>query len=285
MRTLVAALTLLVVTLVLGALVLLARLVGVPDRPNSIYERAARWWAKSMLFVSGTRVVIHGVERMRTGEPRIFASNHVSWYDVLVLVAHLPRYAFVAKAELFKVPLFGPAARAVGTIPIERENRKAAFQSYDEAAAQIRGGRNVVVFPEGTRGRDYALRPFKKGPFVLAVAAGVPVVPTLLHGTAEALPRGSLWLRGARVDVHLLEPVPTAGLDYSDRDALSARVHARIAAALREHYGVESEPFAPTARGAAPHSTVPDATVPDATVARGGAFAASDDVPGAAPAS
>jgi 1-acyl-sn-glycerol-3-phosphate acyltransferase len=170
---------------------------------------------------------------------------------VLVLVAHLPRYSVVAKAELFRVPLFGAAARAVGTIPIERENRRAAFESYDEAAARIRTGRNVVVFPEGTRGAEYALRPFKKGPFVLAVAAGVPVVPTLLHGTIEVLPRGSLWLRPGRVDLHLLEPVDAAGLSYDDRDALSAAVHARVADALLREYGVASPPFRP--------STAPDA--------------------------
>ena len=243
MRTLIAALSLLVLTVVCGTVVLVARMLGVPDGEGTIYERAPRWWARGILFMSGIEVVIHGEEQMRTREPRIFASNHVSWYDVLVLVAHLPRYSFVAKAELFRVPLFGGAARAVGTIPIERENRKAAFQSYEEAAERMRGGRNVVVFPEGTRGSSYALRPFKKGPFVLAVAAGVPVVPTLLHGTIEVLPRGSFWLRPGRVDVHLLEPVDAAGLSYDDRDALSAAVHGRMADALRREYGVDSPAF------------------------------------------
>ncbi len=238
MRTLAAALTLAVLTTVLGGVVIVAQLLGVPDGPGTIYERAPRWWARAVLAVSGIRVVMHGRERAETGEPRIFASNHVSWYDVLVLVAYLPRYSFVAKAELFRVPLFGAAARAVGTIPIDRDNRAAAFQSYKEAGLRIRDGRSVVVFPEGTRGTSYALRPFKRGPFVLATAAGVPVVPTLLHGTREALPRGSLWLRAGRVDVHLLEPVETAGLGHDGRAALSVRVHDRLAAELRDRYGV-----------------------------------------------
>ncbi|MDQ6926955.1 MAG: 1-acyl-sn-glycerol-3-phosphate acyltransferase, partial [Candidatus Eremiobacteraeota bacterium] len=152
--------------------------------------------------------------------------------------AYLPRYSFVAKAELFRVPLFGAAARAVGTIPIDRDNRAAAFQSYEDAVVQIREGRSVVVFPEGTRGTTYAIRPFKKGPFVLAIAAGVPVVPTLLYGTIKVLPRGSLWLRAGRVDLHLLEPVATAGLGYDAREALSTCVHARLAAELRDQYGL-----------------------------------------------
>lgn len=240
MRTLLAALTLVVLTTVLGGVVIVARLLGVKDGPGTVYERLPRLWARGILGVSGIRVVIHNPERARTGEPRIYASNHVSWYDVLVLVAHLPRYSFVAKAELFRVPVFGAAARAIGTIPIDRENRAAAFQSYEEAAEKIRDGRSVVVFPEGTRGRTYAVRPFKKGPFVLAIAAGVPVVPTLVHGTLEALPRGSLWLRAGRVDVHLLEPVETAGFGYDAREALAERVHDRLAGALADRYGVAS---------------------------------------------
>ncbi len=244
MRTLAAALTLAVLTVVLGPIVLLAQLFGVPDGPGTIYERAPRWWARGILAASGIRVIVHDPERARTGEPRIFASNHVSWYDVVVLVAHLPRYSFVAKAELFRVPLFGAAARAVGTIPIDRENRAAAFQSYEEAAERIRDGRNVVVYPEGTRGTTYEIRPFKKGPFVLAVAAAVPIVPTLIHGTLEALPRGSFWLRPGRVDVHLLEPVETAGLDYDARGALAARVHDRLAGELEARYGVPSAALA-----------------------------------------
>jgi 1-acyl-sn-glycerol-3-phosphate acyltransferase len=255
MRTLIAAIAFLLLTVVCGTIVLVAQLLGIPDGPGTIYEKAPRWWARGMLWVSGTEVVVHGAERMRTGEPRIFVSNHVSWYDVLALVAVLPRYSFVAKAELFKVPLFGGAARAVGTIPIERENRKAAFQSYEEAAARMKGGRNVVVYPEGTRGDSYALRPFKKGPFVLAIAAGAPIVPTLIHGTIEVLPRGSLWLTAGRVDVHLLEPVPTAGLSYDARDVLAREVYDRMAHAQQELYGIAS-PALPADRGAAPAAGV-----------------------------
>src|SRR4029434_6736432 len=125
---------------------------------------------------------------MRTGAPRIYVSNHVSWFDVLTLAAVLPRYKFVGKAELFRIPVFGRAAHAAGMIAIERENRKAAVEPSRVAAERIRPGASVVVFPEGTRGRVYALRQFKKGPFVLAVAAGVPVHPTIRHRTRAAMP-------------------------------------------------------------------------------------------------
>jgi len=167
---------------------------------------------------------------------------------VLALAAELPRYNFVAKAELFRVPVFGRGAKAVGTIPIQRENRKAAFAAYEEAAGRIRNGDSVVVFPEGTRGTSYALRPFKKGPFVLAIASQAPIVPTIVHGTIEVLPRGSFWAHPGTVHVHFLEPVPTTGYDYDHRHELMAVVWARMADALRDHYGVQSpgdpvEPF------------------------------------------
>jgi 1-acyl-sn-glycerol-3-phosphate acyltransferase len=187
-------------------------------------------------------VVVHGAERMANGSPRIYVGNHVSWFDVLALAVTIPRYKFVAKSELFKIPIFGPGIRASGMVEIQRDNRKAAFEAYKIAADRIRQGDSVIVFPEGTRGRDYSLRSFKKGPFVLAIAAGVPVVPVIVHGTIEINPKGSIQVRSGQADVHFLEPIPTEGLSYDDRDALSAAVRDRMANAMREVYGVESPP-------------------------------------------
>ncbi len=158
------------------------------------------------------RLVLHGEEACASSGRACSSPNHVSWYDIFTLLAILPRYRFVAKAELFKIPLFGPAARRAGTIPIQRENRKAAFQAYDEAAREIRGGASVVVCPEGTRGDSYALRPFKKGPFVLAIAAGAPIVPVVVYGTREVQPKGSFVIRSGTVHVHFLDEIPTTGL-------------------------------------------------------------------------
>jgi 1-acyl-sn-glycerol-3-phosphate acyltransferase len=240
-RTLVAMLTILVLTPVLATMVIVLSLLGVKPKPGGLLNHAPRWWARGILSAAGVNVVLHDEERMETGEPRIFVSNHVSWFDVLALAANLPSYSFVAKAELFRIPLFGRGALAVGTIPIERDNRKQAFESYKVAAERIRAGASVVVYPEGTRGTVYPLRPFKKGPFVLAVAAGVPVVPTIIHGSIEVLPRNSFRLhRGRTIHVHFLEPVDSAGLAYDDRDRLMRTVYERMATAMRRLYGVDS---------------------------------------------
>ena len=252
MRTILVFLTLIITTPVYGLMVIIASLFGVEHGEGSIYEKAPRWWAALALRVGGVRVRLHNVERMQTGEPRVFVSNHVSWFDVWALAAVLPRAKFLGKAELFRIPIFGRAARAAGMIAIERENRKSAFQSYRVAAERISDGASVAVFPEGTRGRTYALRQFKKGPFVLAVAAGVPIVPTIVHGTLEVMSRDSFRVRSGIVDIHFLEPIDASGLTYEDRNRLSQAAWDRMADAMRELYGVESpRPVTPSREAAA----------------------------------
>lgn len=239
-RTALAALTLLVVTPPLAAVVAIAAALRVENRSGGIYDWCSHCWARALLWAAGARVVVHGAEKRGDGEARIILANHVSWYDVFALASVVPRYRFVAKAELMHLPIFGRGALAVGTIPISRENRNSAFQSYKTAGERVREGTPVIVFPEGTRGEHYPLRQFKKGPFVLAIASGVPIVPTLVYGANSVMPRRGFHIRSGQIDVHFLDPVPTAGLDYEDRDRLAEDVRRRIATAMLELYGVES---------------------------------------------
>ena len=242
LTTIFALIAIPLITLVIGTLCMMSALLRFKDRPGSPYDVLPRAWAKGVLAAAGVRVRIHNIERSGDGNPHIFLANHVSWYDIPALGSFLPRAKFVAKAELFKMPVLGGAMRAVGMVPIERQNRKAAFGAYDEAARRIREGNSVIVFPEGTRGYDYPLRPFKKGPFVLAIDAGAPIVPVLIHGAREVIRRGSMMVHPGRIDVHLLEPVSVEGFSYDDRDMLAEKVRARIAEALFVHYGIESPP-------------------------------------------
>jgi 1-acyl-sn-glycerol-3-phosphate acyltransferase len=241
-RTILLYSTAAVATFFLGGTVIVAALLGVKNKPGGVYDKIPRWWSAAVLWAAGIKVRVHGMENARSGEPHIFASNHVSWFDVPALARVLPRYKFVAKAELFKVPIFGGGMRAVGMIEIQRDNRKAAFGAYEVAAERIRAGNSVVVFPEGTRGHAYPLRPFKKGPFVLAIAAGVPIVPIIVHGTIEVMRKGSFWAHPGTIDIHLLEPVNTSGVDYDHREALMQTVRTRMASAMKELYGVDALP-------------------------------------------
>ncbi len=241
MRTLLVPLAILLVTPPLAASVVVAAMFGVPDGPGSIYDRVPRLWGKALSWAGGVRLHVHGTQHL-SGQPRVFAANHTSWFDVFVLGSILSYYKFIAKAELERIPLFGKGMRAAGFIFVDRNNRKAAFAGYEAAAKRIRDGASVVVFPEGTRADEYPLRPFKKGPFVLAIAAGVPVVPTLVYGTREIQKRGSIWVRGGDVHVHFLEPIPTAGMDYEARNRISDEAWARMAEVLESVYGIPSTP-------------------------------------------
>ena len=241
LRTILLYTTAFLATTILGITVIVAALLGVKDKPGGLFEKVPRLWSTLVLWAVGVKVRVHGMEKLEAG-PHIFASNHISWFDVPALAKILPRYKFVAKAELFKVPIFGTGMRSVGMIEIQRDNRKAAFGAYDVAAERIRSGSSVIVFPEGTRGHAYPLRPFKKGPFVLAIAAGVPIVPVIVHGTIEIMPKASFWAHPGTIDVHLLEPVSTTGVDYDHREALMQTVRTRMVDAMRELYGIESLP-------------------------------------------
>lgn len=248
-RTVVTLGTAFVATVILGPMAMVAGLLRLPERAGSIHEKAMRWWAMSLNRAAGVRVIVHGAGNIREGA--VYVSNHVSWFDVFAIAEVLPRYTWIAKAELRRLPIFGRGAEAAGVIFIDRENRKSAFDSYANAAAEVRRGRNVVVCPEGTRGAEYSLRPFKKGPFVLAVAAQAPVVPVLVYGAREVMRKGSFTIRPGDVHVHFLEPVAAAGHTYETRDAVVQATWQRIADALERHYGVVSAPQPPRAPVAA----------------------------------
>lgn len=236
LRTVLTAIVVIVMTTILGTFVIICAMLGMSHQDGGMFDRIGRFWCRSLLWAAGVRVKVHGLDKVPSGQACVFASNHVSHFDIPSLVSALPQHYFVAKAELFKIPIFGPAIRAVGTIPIERSNQKAAFNSYGVAAERIKRGSSVVVFPEGTRGTSYPIRPFKKGPFVLAIQAGAPIVPCIVHGTIDVLPKKALRVHPAHVDVHLLDPVPTAGLAYADRDTLAQTVNTRMADAMNSLY-------------------------------------------------
>src|SRR6478609_5826117 len=213
MRTILTVAMVWFATILLAPIAIIGRLLGLNDGEHGVAQWCMRTWARSMCFAAGVKAVVHNPERIHQGGA-VYACNHVSWFDVFAIASVLPRYTFIAKSELRKLPIFGYGAEAAGVVFLTRDNRKAAFESYKDAAKEVTAGKNVVVFPEGTRGRDYSLRPFKKGPFVLAIAAQAPVVPVLVYGAREVMPKGTFRVRSNTVHVHFLEPVDTTGLTY-----------------------------------------------------------------------
>ena len=153
-------------------------------------------------------------------------------------MAALPAVRFAAKRELFDEPVLGRAMRALGMIPIDRDDPALAKRTLDEAAAKLGKTVSVVIFPEGTRAPAGQMLPFKGGAFVFAIHQQVPVVPVALHNTAQVMPaHGYLTILGGRVVVEMLRPIPTASLTFEDRHRLKEQVREALVEALRPEDG------------------------------------------------
>ncbi len=214
-----------------GARVLFAAVTGVRQKTGGVYDDAARQWGKGMLRWTGIGVRVEGSQRLDPGVPTVYVANHASFLDIWAILAEVPgTVRFVYKKGMDWIPLMGLAMRAARHIPINRHNRSAAFAAYDEAATVIRGGVSAVVFPEGTRSRDGRLMPFKKGPFVLAIAAKAPVVPVFCENTYELMPKGSWSPKRGTIVLRIGEPIPSAGLSYQQRDELAQAARAALLA-------------------------------------------------------
>jgi 1-acyl-sn-glycerol-3-phosphate acyltransferase len=163
--------------------------------------------------------------------PFVVVANHQSILDILLL-SRVPReMKWVAKDELFRIPWVGWMLRMSGDIPIRRGDAESGGEALARAKAYLARGMSVMVFPEGTRSARGTLLPFKSGAFRLAIDAGVPVLPIVVHGTAAGMPKGGPWVNPCRAVARLLEPVPVEPFG-DDAVRLRDEVRARIQAAL-----------------------------------------------------
>jgi 1-acyl-sn-glycerol-3-phosphate acyltransferase len=182
-------------------------------------------WSPSILWLAGIKVEARLAD-LPPG-PLIFASNHESALDICVLFTCLPRSVrFVAKRELFDLPVFGSYMRLGGHVMVDRANRAQAVESLRAAGAKVRAGTSLIVFAEGTRSRDGRVHPFKKGPFALAMEARVPVVPVTVCGAAQLNPKAAIVAVPGVVRVEVGEAVLPR--EFPDRNALLVEVRRRI---------------------------------------------------------
>jgi 1-acyl-sn-glycerol-3-phosphate acyltransferase len=190
-------------------------LMTVPFDRTGKYFRFSPWfWSKSILWIFGIKLQVKGCENIDPAKPYVFVSNHASMFDIPTVVMALNgNVNIVFKKELTRVPIWGWALRYGHFIMIDRSNARDAMDSIERASKSIRSGNSVILFPEGTRTSDGKLQPFKRGAFSLAVKAGVPVVPLIINGTFNILPKGSFKVRPANISVVLEKPIPTEGLN------------------------------------------------------------------------
>lgn len=209
-------------TLFIGNLPIIASFFS---KTGNLPHLIARVWARLILVFSRIPVKVQGSHNLVPDKPFIYMANHQSNVDIPVLLAWLPvQFRWLAKAELFKIPFFGRSMSSCGYISIDRSNRKSALASLSLAAKKISSGTSVMIFPEGTRSSSGKLLPFKKGGFILAIDAGVPIIPLVIHGTASILPKGSFLVRPRPVVLKICKPIATANYTRKTRDALANEV-------------------------------------------------------------
>lgn len=193
-------------------------------------HRVSVLWAQIMLRLSSVKVTVEGRENILKGRPQVFMANHQSGFDILIVLANIETYfAWIAKKELFAIPVFGRALARTGSIPIDRKNFIRAMRSIDDAARRIREGKSVMTFPEGTRSMDDQVHPFKKGVFHLALKAGVPIVPVTIVGSGEIMPKKSLRVHPGHVTLVIDRPIDVTAYTEETLDDLLNRVHDVIA--------------------------------------------------------
>ncbi len=219
-----------IVTAVLGTAGILSCLVS-PSGDAVIV--LSRLWARALLALCRVRVMVLDGERIRPPGPYVFLSNHQSQFDILAAIQTIPiQFRILAKQELFYIPVFGWVLRLSGFVGIDRSNRERAIQSLEKAAARIRRGRSLLIYAEGTRSTDGMLLPFKKGGFVLAIQAGVPVIPLTVTGSREVLPKGSLRIRPGTITVRVGKPIDPRSFSVEEKERLMARVRSVMEEAL-----------------------------------------------------
>ncbi len=204
---------------------LLAIFSSLLDRKGELPHKVSRIWARSILVATRVKVSVKSLSNIDPSQSYIYMSNHQSAFDIPVLLAYLPvQFRWLAKAELFKIPIFGFAMRRSGSISIDRSSLRSAVFSLKKAAETIKKGVSVIIFPEGTRSRDGNIIPFKKGGFVLAVEAGVPVVPVIIHGTRSIMSKNRLRIKPGQVVLEIGIPIETSQYNRKNKDELMERV-------------------------------------------------------------
>jgi len=189
-----------------------------------------RFWGNLNLWAAGVKVRVKGFENLDRHHAYVFLSNHQSLFDIFTLLGKLRvQFRWLAKEELFRLFIMGPAMRAAGYVPIDRTDRKKAVESLHQAAERVKNGTSIVIFPEGTRSQDGVLREFKKGGFLLAIKSQQSLVPIAISGSHHVLRKREDWMiHPGFIDVTIDRPISTAGLTVKDNDVLMQTVREAI---------------------------------------------------------
>jgi 1-acyl-sn-glycerol-3-phosphate acyltransferase len=172
---------------------------------------------KLALWLAGVKLEVTGLEKIPKGRAVVFMPNHQSNCDPPAVIAVVPPVLVMAKKEFFRVPVLGRAMILRGFIPVDRKNRERAIQAVEQAVEKLKAGASFLAYPEGTRSPDGRLQAFKKGVFVMAIKAGVPIVPISVSGSIKIMRKGEMSMHPGTVRITIHDAVPTEGFSLDER--------------------------------------------------------------------
>jgi 1-acyl-sn-glycerol-3-phosphate acyltransferase len=186
-----------------------AMIFSIIDRSHTLYFKLSKYFSGGVLWLSGIKLDITGLENLDKKKTYVFVSNHSSQYDIVVLQKTIPnRMAIIFKKELAKIPFFGWQLVMGPYVMIDRQNYEKALKSIDEAKLKMQKQNiSITVFAEGTRSETGEIQPFKRGAFRLATQVGYPIIPTTIIGSNKIMPKGTFKLKGGTIKVHFDKPI------------------------------------------------------------------------------
>jgi 1-acyl-sn-glycerol-3-phosphate acyltransferase len=232
-RTLWVILVAVVMTFISGSLTLL---IAIVRSTSPLIDRVIHFWARSLVAAAGIDLRTENLDRIQHDRRYILIANHHSYYDIPCILAAVPQpIRFMAKASLFKIPIFGWALTRAGFIPVDRKDRRKAVKSFELAAQRIRQGNTIVIFPEEGRSRERTMRPFQRGAFLLSLKAGLPIVPLAVDGTYDVFRVGAKRITPGVVTIRVGHPIDTAGRSVREKEALANESRRQIASMLSQY--------------------------------------------------
>ncbi len=193
---------------------------GMEKKAIDFINYQAGLWARRIIWSTGSKVIIHGQEYVPKDKGVVFIANHQSYLDIPVMIGYIEKpKGFIAKIELLKIPILSMWIKYLGGVYIVRNNPKQSLKAINEGAEKIKNGDSMVIFPEGTRSADGKLGEFKPGSLKLAIKSGAPIVPVVIKGTVNVMPKKKFAVKPSQVELYVLPPIiqdEAAKIDTND---------------------------------------------------------------------
>jgi 1-acyl-sn-glycerol-3-phosphate acyltransferase len=222
-------------TLFLGTLIII---LSSFDKSGNISHYIGKFWSLINVYLSGTRIIMYGKEKINNKQAYIIMANHQSLFDVWVLIGKLPlQIRWLVKKDIRSIPVFGYALERMGHIYIDRSDKSSRVHGLQEAAEKTKNKTSVIIFPEGTRSEDGKLLSFRNGGAMLALNACIPILPITINGSRFVLPKGTLDLMPGTIQIVVGDVIEPLQFEGKGMDELTVLVRNSIEQHLDLSFG------------------------------------------------